>query len=147
MKQLLLFMSAILIAGCDAGLNGDQQAREVAESWADAYFNCDYKDACGYVTPESQKWLQYAASNTTAEKIKMLQEAGGAQVSVSEEFDETNDTMRLVMLTVTNSLTTSKQGGSELLRDGTFKVAVVKRDAGWQVRMAGLPRSGKQSRD
>ena len=148
MKLLLLFAMAILMAGCDTGMNGDQQAREVAGDWADAYFNCDYKDASNYVTPESQKWLQYAASNTTEQDLKLLQEAGGAMVTVSDGFDEANDTMRLVTLTITNSLKTAKQGQtSEVAKDATFKVVVVKRDADWQVRMAGLPRSEKQSRD
>ena len=140
-------MTALMLAGCDGGMDGDQQAREVAGDWADAYFNCDFKDASGYVTTESQKWLQYAASNTSAEELKLLQEAGGAQVSVDDGFDEANDTMRLVTLNVTNSLKPSAQGKAELVKDGTFKVVVVKREAGWQVRMAGLPRSEKQSRD
>ena len=146
MKLLLLFVAAILMAGCEAGMNGDQQAREVAGEWADAYFNCDFKDASGSVTPESQKWLQYAASNTTAEELKMLQDAGGAQVSVSNGFDEANDTMRLVTMNVTNVLTTQQQS-SVLAKDATFKVMVVKRNGSWKVRMAGLPQSGKQSRD
>ena len=147
MKQLLLVMTALMFAGCDGGIDGDQQAREAAGDWADAYFNCDFKDASGYVTTESQKWLQYAASNTTAEELKLLQKAGGAQVTVDDGFDEANDTMRLVTLNVTNSLKSSAQGKAELVKNGTFKVVVVKREAGWQVRMAGLPRSGKQSRD
>ena len=146
MKQLLLFVAAILMAGCDIGMDGDQQAKNVAGDWADAYFNCDYKDASKYVTPESQKWLQYAASNTTAEELKLLKEAGGAQVSVSDAFDEANDTMRLVTLNVTNVLTTQQQT-SVLTKDVTFKVMVVKHDGDWKVRMAGLPQSGKQSRD
>ena len=146
MKQLLLFVTAILMAGCDIGMDGDQQAKNVAGDWADAYFNCDYKDASEYVTPESQKWLQYAASNTTAEELKLLKEAGGAQVSVSDAFDEANDTMRLVTLNVTNVLTTQQQT-SVLTKDVTFKVMVVKHDGDWKVRMAGLPQSGKQSRD
>ena len=145
MKLLLLFLAAILMAGCDMGIDGDQQAKNVAEAWADAYFNCDYKDASGYVTPESQKWLQYAASNTTAEELKVLKDAGGAQVAVEELFDEANDTMRLVTLNVTNSLKPSKN--PELVKDGMYKVVVVKRADSWQVRMVGLPRNEKQSRD
>ena len=147
MKLLLLFMGAILLAGCEGGMDGDQQARNAAEDWADAYFNCDFKDASEYVTPESRKWLQYAASNTTAEELKRLQDAGGAKVTASEGFDEANDTMRLVTLNVTNSLKPNGQGTAEISKDAIFKVEVVKRDAGWQVRMVGLPRSEKQSRD
>lgn len=147
MKQLLLFMGAILFAGCEGGMDSDQQARHAAEEWAEAYFNCDFKDASEYVTPESQKWLQYAASNTSAEELKQLQEAGGAKVIASEGFDKANDTMRLVTLNVTNSLKPKGQGTTEIITDATFKVEVVKREAGWLVRMAGLPRSEKQSRD
>ena len=146
MKLLLLFATAILVAGCDAGMTGDQQARNAVEDWADAYFNCDFKDASGYVTPESQKWLQYAASNTTEEELKMLKNAGGARVSVNNSFDEANDTMRLVTLNVSNVLTTQQQK-PVLAEEGIFKVMVVKRDGEWQVRMAGLLQSGKQNHD
>ena len=143
MKLLLLFMTAILLTGCEMGMDGDQQARAAAEAWADAYFNCDFKDAKEYVTEESQKWLQFAASNTTEQDLKLLQEAGGAQIAVSDDFEEANDTMRLVTLTVSNCLTAK----SALSQEATFKVRVVKREAGWQVRMEGLPQNGMQSRD
>ena len=146
MKQLLLFSVVILTVACELGMDGDQQARQVAGNWADAYFNCDFKDASGYVTPESQKWLQYAASNTTEEELKMLKNAGGARVSVDDSFDEANDTMRLVTLNVTNVLTTQQQK-PVIAEEGTFKVMVVKRDGEWQVRMAGLLQSGKQNHD
>ena len=146
MKQLLLFLVAILMVGCELGMDGDQQAQQVAGNWADAYFNCDFKDASRYVTPESQKWLQYAASNTTEEELTMLKNAGGARVSISNSFDEANDTMRLVTLNVTNVLTTQQQK-PVIAEEGTFKVMVVKRDGEWQVRMAGLLQSGKQSHD
>ena len=141
MKQLLLFMAAALMAGCDAATGSDQGARDAAGAWADAYFNCDFKDAKGYVTDDSQKWLHLAASNTTELDLKRLQEAGGARVTVSD-IDEANDTTRLVTLTVSNVLT-----ATGVAKEATVHVTVVKRDAGWQVRMEGLPQSGMQSRD
>ena len=146
MKLLLLFVTAILMAGCDAGLNSDQQAREVAGKWADAYFNCDFKDADNYVTPESRKWLQYAASNTTEQELNMLQEAGGAQVTVSETATEGNDTLKTFRLTVANCLGTTHETAA-LVKERTFMVTVVRRTTDWQVRMAGLPQSERQSRD
>ena len=141
MKQLLLFMAAALMAGCDAATGSDQGARDAAGAWADAYFNCDFKDAKGYVTDDSQKWLHFAASNTTEQDLKQLKETGGARVTVSD-IDEANDTTRLVTLTVSNVLT-----ATGVAQEATFHVTVVKRDAGWQVRMEGLPQSGMQSRD
>jgi hypothetical protein len=90
--------------------------------------------------------LQYAASNTTEQELKLLQEAGGATVAASDRFDVANDTLRLVTLTVNNILTIQHQTPT-ITKEGTFKVAVVKRDASWQVRMAGLPQNEKQSHD
>ena len=141
MKQLLLFMAAALMAGCDAATGSDQGARDAAGAWADAYFNCDYKDAKGYVTDDSQKWLQFAASNTTEQDLKRLQEAGGARVTASDS-DGGNDTLQLVTLSVSNVLT-----ATGVAKEATVHVTVVKRDAGWQVRMEGLPQSGMRSRD
>ena len=126
MKQLLLFMATVLMVGCDTAMSNGQKACDAAGAWADAYFNCDYKDAKGYVTDDSQKWLQFAASNTTEQDLKRLLEAGGARVTLS----------------VSNVLT-----ATGVADEGTFHVTVVKRDAGWQVRMEGLPQSGMRSRD
>lgn len=148
MKLLLLFMASVLLTGCDMGMDGDQEARDAAVAWADAYFNCDFKDASEYVTKESLKWLQYAASNTTEQDLKLLQDAGGAEITVSEGFDVANDTLRVVTFSVTNVLTPAVQRqASALAKNATFKVTVVKREDGWQVRMAGLPQNGMQSRD
>lgn len=141
MKQLLLFMVTVLMVGCDTAMSNGQEACDAAGAWADAYFNCDYKDAKGYVTDDSQKWLQFAASNTTEQDLKRLQEAGGARVTASDS-DGGNDTLQLVTLTVSNVLT-----ATGVADEGTFHVTVVKRDAGWQVRMEGLPQSGMRSRD
>ena len=47
MKQLLLFMATVLMVGCDTAMSNGQEACDAAGAWADAYFNCDYKDAKG----------------------------------------------------------------------------------------------------
>ena len=146
MKQLLLFMAAALMAGCDAATGSDQGARDAAGAWADAYFNCDFKDAATNATAESDKWLRFAASNTTEEDLKLVN--GGATVSAADYFTIANDTLRVVTLTVRNFLKTTAVGApAELQQEGRFLVTVVKRDGDWKVRMEGLPRSEKQSRN
>ena len=146
MKHLKMMIGLLLLTGCGEATESDDAARQVAQAWGDAYFNCDYKDAGNYVTQESQKWLQYAASNTTEQELELLQEVGGASIAVSDWFEAANDTLRLVTLTVTNFLTEQHQTPT-ITKEGTYKVAVVKRDAGWQVRMEGLPQNEKQNRD
>ena len=64
------------------------------------------------------------------------------QVEAPSNPNQRNDTLQLVTLSVSNVLT-----ATGVADEGTFHVTVVKRDAGWQVRMEGLPQSGMRSRD
>ena len=65
MKHLKMMIGLLLLTGCGEATESDDAARQVAQAWGDAYFNCDYHEAEQYVTEESGKWLRFAASNTT----------------------------------------------------------------------------------
>ncbi|MBQ3698373.1 MAG: hypothetical protein II886_00525 [Prevotella sp.] len=147
MKHLKVFMAALLLAGCDLGFNGDEAARDAAVAWADAYFNCDFHEAAEYATPESGKWLRFAASNTTEDGLELLRERN-AKVEGDDYYPVANDTLRVIKLKVWNPLLPTVPGQeARQAEKGEFLVTVVKRDGSWKVRMEGLPRSEKQSRD
>ncbi len=146
MKQQILCFTALLMAGCGMNMS-DEDARQVAVEWADAYFNCDYHAAADYVTHESEKWLRFAASNTREADLQLLREKP-ATVEADDIILASDDTLRVVKLTVSNALSPVAIGEEPgRTEEGVFAVTVVKRDAGWKVRMEGLPRSEKQSRD
>ena len=146
MRQLFFFLTAITMASCNVGIEGDDAALDVAANWANAYFNCDFHEAANYATPESDKWLRFAASNTTEQDLQTLE--GKATATADEYFTEANDTLRVVTLHVRNFLKPVAVGTpAQLQEEGTFLVTVVKRDGKWKVRMEGLPQSEKQSRD
>ena len=146
MRQLLLLLTAVMMTGCNLGFEGDDAALDVATNWAEAYFNCDYHEAASYATAESDKWLRFAASNTTEQDLQTLE--GKATATADEYYTEANDTLRIVTLHVRNFLKPVAVGApAQLQEEGTFLVTVVKRDGKWQVRMEDLPRSEKQSRD
>jgi len=135
------------MAGCSAGNADDESARETAVTWADAYFNCDYAEASQYVTEESMKWLRLAASNTTENDLALLREEN-AVVEGAEYFTSATDTLRVVLLRVSHYLAATPLGeDASLGADGRFNVTVVLRNGAWRVRMEGLPRSERQSRD
>jgi hypothetical protein len=147
MKLLKMCMAALLLAGCDLGVSGDEAAQEAAVAWADAYFNCDFHEAAEYATPESEKWLRFAASNTTEAGLELLRERN-ARVEADDYFPVAYDTLRVIKLTVWNHLLPSVPGQEvRQAEKGEFIVTVVNRDGSWKVRMEGLPRSEKQSRD
>ena len=102
MRLLFSFLTVVLMASCNTGFNGDDEAQTTATQWAEAYFNCDFKDAANYATPESERWLRFAASNITEEDLKLVN--GGATASAEEYFTIANDTLRVVTVTVRNFL-------------------------------------------
>ena len=146
MRPLFFLLTAVIMAGCNQGFEGDDAAMEVAVDWAEAYFNCDYQDARNHTTAESDRWLRFAASNTTEQDLQPIQ--GQATATADDYFTVANDTLRVVTLHVRNFLKPTAIGSpTQLQEEGTFLVTVVKRDGRWKVRMEGLPQSEKQSRD
>ena len=147
MKKLLIFALMLSLTACSMLQDDDDQATAVAVEWGEAFFNCDYHAAEALSTPESRRWLQFAASNTTQHDLDMLKQQA-ADVEATDFFPDASDTLRVVELVVRNSVSPSINGGeSSQQPEALFHVTVVKRNGSWQVRMAGLPRSEKQSRD
>ena len=147
MKKLLFFALTLSMTACSMIQSDNDQATDVAVEWGEAYFNCDYHAAEQLSTPESRRWLQFAASNTTQQDLDLLKQHA-ADVEATDYYPEASDTLRVVELVVRNSLSPSINAGqSSQVEEALFHVTVVKRNGAWQVRMAGLPRSEKQSRD
>ena len=148
MKVFFLFCTAFLMTGCSLVLTDDNEAMDVAARWAEAYVNYDFHEAEQYVTPESGRWLRFAASNTTEHDLQLVQEDGEAIVDVDDFFTEANDTLRIVQLRVRNFVSATLPADSaHRVEEAMFNITTVLRDGKWKVRMEGLPQSEKQSRD
>ncbi|MBQ7470945.1 MAG: hypothetical protein IJS97_00750 [Prevotella sp.] len=70
MKKAVYLLTLILSA-CGPSSSEDQ-VRTAAEKFAEAYFSCRYVEAAQFVTPASQKHLQFIASQVTAEDVEQL---------------------------------------------------------------------------
>ena len=147
MKKLLIIAITLSLAACDIIQRDSDQATDVAVQWGEAFFNCDYHAAEALCTPESHRWLQFAASNTTQHDLDLLKQHA-AEVEATQYFPEASDTLRVVELVVRNSVSPNINAEESTQQDeASFHVTVVKRHGNWLVRMAGLPQSEKQSRD
>ena len=147
MKKLLIFALMLSLTACNMIQRDSNKATDVAVQWGEAFFNCDYHAAETLCTPESRRWLQFAASNTTQHDLDLLKQHA-AEVESTDYFPEANDTLRIVELVVHNSIIPSIDAEKSLQEgQALFHVTVVKRNGSWLVRMAGLPRSEKQNRD
>ena len=147
MKKTLVLALSLLLAACDMMQNDNNEATSTAVQWGEAFFNCDYHAAEALCTPESRRWLQFAASNTTQQDLDLLKHHA-AQVEATDFFPEANDTLRVVELVVCNSVKPTVAGEEPSQIDkAVFHTTVVKRNGSWLVRMASLPQSEKQSHD
>ena len=147
MKKYLILSLTLALTACNMMQNDDDQATAIAIEWGEAFFNCDYHAAEALSTPDSRRWLQFAASNTTQQDLDLLKQHA-AEVEATDFFPEANDTLRVVELAVRNSVKPTIAGEQpSQIEKAMFRTTVVKRNGSWQVRMASLPRSEKQSRD
>ena len=147
MKKYLILSLTLALTSCNMMQNDDDQATAIAIEWGEAFFNCDYHAAEALSTPDSRRWLQFAASNTTQQDLDLLKQHA-AEVEATDFFPEANDTLRVVELMVRNSVKPTIAGEEpSQIEKAMFRTTVVKRNGSWLVRMASLPRSEKQSRD
>ena len=147
MKKYLILSLTLALTACNMMQNDDDQATAIAIEWGEAFFNCDYHAAEALSTPDSRRWLQFAASNTTQQDLNLLKQHA-AEVEATDFFPEANDTLRVVELVVRNSVKPTIAGEEpSQIEKAMFRTTVVKRNGSWLVRMASLPRSEKQSRD
>ena len=151
MKKISFFaLGFLLLTSCfEQESVPNAEARKRVQAFAEAYFNYDFQRAAELVTPESMKWLRFAATNITQQDVDMLNaQEMPTVVDVTDYWQAPGDSTGTATVEVTNYLQkTAIEGGMQLVDDATFQLTVVEREGVYYVRMEGLPRSGRQSRD
>lgn len=138
-----------LFAACDRSSEAVKDAiTQDVICFAEPYFNYQFNNAVAFCTPESRKWLVFAASNVTEADLDVLrQQAEGAEVEVSS-IEITTDTTAMAGVDVSNFLLADSIGRpARIEAEGRFILPVVLRGGRWLVRMEGLPQSERQGRD
>ena len=153
MLRLVKFHIATLLlmlvcSSCDfvSSIN-PSNAEDVAEAFAESYFNLRYKNSLKYCTKESEQWISFAASQIGEDDIKSLrgleEEASVEVESVSGDDAQCHATIRVNNYFEADTI--GKTG--HVVDEGVFDIMLVKEGKAWKVRMEGLPRSERQSRD
>ena len=148
-KSLLLIIGLCLFVGCSEGdADSDLKVKERASEFAEAYFNYDFERVQKLITADSQKWLQFAASNISQADIDLLNSQQTSATVEVESCEYVNDSTSLVTVSVRDFMQKDSIGQAGVMTDeGLFRLTLVEQDGKHYVRMEGLPRSEKQSRD
>ena len=150
MKYYYPLFLTLILASCQLSNNDIADgADRVLNEWADAYFNFDYKKAMEYMTPESGKWIRFAASNITEQDIKFIKaQQLPTQIDICDRQLTEGDSICNATIHVVNFIQLGIDANhNQVIDEDDFKIQLVKRNGDWFVRTEALPRSGKQSRD
>lgn len=99
----LILLTAFTVTSCKED-NEEEKIENGACRFAEYFFNCLYKDAMKLCTPESAKWLSYAASNISQEDIDILNSQKDDATCESTDIIMPDDTTAVVTMKVKNFL-------------------------------------------
>ena len=147
-KGLLLLVMATLI-GCGESRDGsEEQLMEVVDSFSVSYFNYDLQKAQRYSTVDSEKWLQFIATNIQQEDVDILRQQDLPATVEIGEVNYTGDSSAIVNISVQNFLSMDSIGKAGQMTDhASFRLNALIQNGKWRIRMEGPLRSEKRSRD
>lgn len=146
MRYLYALLLLAIIAGCDFDSNdGSVQSDECALQWAEAFFNYNFKRAAKLTTPESQKWLRYAASNMTEEDLDVIRQQDEPAEVTLVSIDEVDDTTWQAVVEVDHLVMPDTIGHpvKPYGQPKQFSLSIVRRNKRMFVHMNGLPHPHK----
>lgn len=74
LAPMLLACLLFIASSCESHLGSSRQLKKEVDSFAVYYFNWQFHQAIRFVTPESEKWMSYAASQVHQADIDLLQQ-------------------------------------------------------------------------
>ena len=74
LAPMLLACLLFVASSCESHLGSSRQLKKEVDSFAVYYFNWQFHQAIRFVTPESEKWMSYAASQVHQADIDLLQQ-------------------------------------------------------------------------
>ncbi len=150
MKYYLLFALAFLFSSCQlSDTNSPDAIDKPLTAWAEAYFGFDYEEALDYMTPESEKWICFAASNITEKDITFINENNkGVKTEIIDRYIMAGDTSCSARIRVSDFVQLGFVGQeNKVIDQAEYQITLVKRDRKWLVKTEGPLRSGRQSHD
>ncbi len=139
----LILLTAFTVTSCKED-NEEEKIENGACRFAEYFFNCLYKDAMKLCTPESAKWLSYAASNISQEDIDILNSQKDDATCESTDIIMPDDTTAVVTMKVKNFLMMDSIGVPSKIKDSAlYTIVMRKRDGRWKAHLDSMPQEVK----
>ena len=119
----------------------EKQLKEDIDSFATYYYNWHFEQAVKYCTPESEKWLRFAASNVHPADIDLLHAKKEDATIEIQDIDFLDDEVSAnVNITVSNFLQMDTIGTeAHHVSQATFQLPMTIHNGKWKVKLEQLP--------
>lgn len=133
--------SIYAFSSCQEHEGSEDQLKADVDSFAIHYYNWHFPRAIKYCTPESVKWLQYAASNVHDADIELLQKKpNDATIEISDIDYGDDEVTATITLSVENFLQMDTIGQeAHLVTNAEFHLPMVLHQGKWKVKLDKLP--------
>jgi len=137
----MVSLASAALSGCQPHEGSEKQLLEDVDSFATYYYNWYFEKALKYCTPESERWLRFAASNVHQADIDLLHAKEQDAVIEIEDVDYHDDKVSAtVNLSVTDFLQMDTIGTEAHLKNkATFQLPMTLHEGKWKVALSQLP--------
>jgi len=133
-------ITAIVIAVSCNGIDNHRQMKKAASAFAEDFFSCKFKNAMSHCTPESQRWIVYAASNVTEEDIKAINSSHDKPVCKTTDILTLNDSTAVATVKVNDFILMDSIGiTGRKTQEAFFTINMKLRDGSWKIHLTSLP--------
>ena len=137
----------LTLCSCETGIfSSATPAERAVDSFATAYFNYQFATAVQFVTPESERWIVFAASNVHQDDVdSVCVQPQAAHVDLDEVVAGENDTVGHATVTVSDYFLMDSIGQVSHYRSAdTYRLDMAKRHGRWLIHLAAPLRPEKE---
>lgn len=142
----LIATAAYSFMGCQPHEGSEDQLKADVDSFATLYFNWHFPQTFKYCTPQSEKWLRYAASNVHQADVDALREkADDATIEIQDIDFGDDEVTATVHVNVAHFLQMDTIGkAARLIDQATFQLHMEIHEGKWKINLNTLPTPNKE---
>jgi len=133
-KNSLFFLLPLLILLVACSSTPQSEAEKTAVNFSKAMYSLKLDEAKKYCAPDASRILSFVASNIKKEDLKLLKEAGEADISVIDSSIDPGDSTATVNLKISNYIQLNLMTGKATIeKEKEEKVDLIKVKDKWLV--------------
>lgn len=135
---LAALFALALLPSCHSG-EQQQEAAQAAQSFANAFFNYDFRSSMQFATPESRRWISFLASNITQDDLNTINAMNEEASCATPEITLLDDTTATARLSLQTETWLGKDSVDLTSGDVSTVLQLRKRDGVWLVHLTEIP--------